>query len=61
MAEEWCRQQLANLHIKDRRLTALTEIRNHLSTLPPNEIIVTSNLLSINDLFDCVVEDKNET
>lgn len=56
MSEEWCREQLAKLQIKDRRLSTLTEIRDHLSTLPPNELAVTTNYLSVPEIFECVAE-----
>lgn len=60
MSEEWCRQQLMNLQIKDRRLDTLTEIRNHLTKLPADEVAsVSSNFLTLSDLFDCV-EDNNQ-
>lgn len=55
MSEEWCRQQLMNLQIKDRRLDTLTEIRNRLTNLPADEVAsVSSNFLTLPELFDCV-------
>lgn len=60
MSEEWCRQQLMNLQIKDRRLDTLNEIRNHLTKLPAEQVAsVSSNFLTISELFDCV-EDNQE-
>ncbi len=60
MSEEWCRQQLMNLQIKDRRLDTLNEIRNHLTNLPAAEVAtVSSNFLIPSNLFDCV-EDNQE-
>lgn len=58
--EDWCRERLANLQIKDRRLDTLTEIRNHLSNLPPNEVAVTTNFLTLPDIFDCVEDAGHE-
>lgn len=52
--ETWCRDRLANLQIKDRRLETLTEIRNHLSALPPGEVAHTTNFLTLPDIFACV-------
>ncbi|KAJ6636009.1 26S proteasome non-ATPase regulatory subunit 5 [Pseudolycoriella hygida] len=63
MSEEWCRQQLMNLQIKDRRLDTLNEIRNHLTKLPANEVAsVSSNFLTLPELLDCVEDnqEKNE-
>lgn len=55
MSEEWCRQQLMNLQIKDRRLDTLNEIRNRLTNLPADEVAsVSSNFLTLPELFDCV-------
>lgn len=60
MSEEWCRKQLMNLQIKDRRLDTLNEIRNHLTNLPADEVAsVSSNFLTLSELFDCV-EDNQE-
>lgn len=60
MSEEWCRQQLMNLQIKDRRMDTLNEIRNHLTKLPADEVAsVSSNFLTLSELFDCV-EDNQE-
>lgn len=60
MSEEWCRQQLMNLQIKDRRLDTLNEIRNRLTKLPADEVAsVSSNFLPLSELFDCV-EDNQE-
>lgn len=56
-AEDWCRERLANLQIKDRRLDTLTEIRDHLSSLPASEVAITSNFLTLPELFDCVEDD----
>lgn len=59
-AEEWFRQQLMNLQMKDRRLDTLNEIRNHLTKLPADEVAtVSSNFLTLSELFDCV-EDNQE-
>lgn len=55
--EDWCRECLAKLQIKDKRLDTLTEIRNHLSSLPASEVAMTSNFLTLPELFDCVEDD----
>lgn len=53
--DEWCRQQLANLQIADRRTDALAEIRNHLTTQPASS----SGWLSTGDIFNCIREENN--
>lgn len=59
MSEEWVRQQLMNLQIKDRRLDTLNEIRNHLTKLPADEVAsVSSNFLTLSELFDCVEQER---
>lgn len=50
--EEWCRQQLANLQIADRRLDTLAEIRNHLTVQPS-----ASDCLSLHEIFSCIEVD----
>lgn len=53
MSEEWCRQQLANLQIKDRRLDTLNEIRNQLNRLSADEVATTSNFLTVSEILAC--------
>lgn len=54
MSEEWCREQLAKLQIKERRLTTLNEIKNHLSSVGPNEINISAKFLTLLDsIEDC--------
>lgn len=54
MSEEWCVEQLAKLQIKERRLTTLNEIKSHLSSVPPNEINISSKFLTLLDsIEDC--------
>lgn len=52
--EEWCREKLANLQIKDLQMNTLNEIKEHLITLPAQEAIITSNFLKLPALFDCL-------
>lgn len=52
MSEEWCLEQLAKLQIKERRLSTLNEIKNHLSTIPPNEVNISSKFLTLLDSID---------
>lgn len=48
-AEEWCREQLANLKVADRQLSTLSDIRAHLAQQPES-----SNWLTLRDIFNCI-------
>lgn len=58
MSEEWCRRQLANLQIKDRRLDTLNEIRNYLNDLSADEVAEKSSFLTVSEILAC--DDDNE-
>lgn len=54
MSDEWCLEQLAKLQIDENRLTTLTEIRNHLSSITSNEVNISPKFLSLLDsIEDC--------
>lgn len=55
MSEEWIREQLENLKIKDLRTNALNEIKNQLVTNPEG-----SNLFLQSPLFELAKEDNEE-
>lgn len=52
MSEEWCIEQLAKLQIKERRLTTLNEIKEHLSSVSANEINISTKFLTLLDSID---------
>lgn len=52
--EEWCREKLANLQIKDLQKDTLTEIREHLTHLSSQQAVITSNFLKLPAIFDCL-------
>lgn len=52
MSEEWCLEQLAKLQIKERRLSTLNEIKEHLYSISPNEINISSKFLTLLDSID---------
>uniref|UniRef100_U5ETB0 26S proteasome non-ATPase regulatory subunit 5 n=1 Tax=Corethrella appendiculata TaxID=1370023 RepID=U5ETB0_9DIPT len=60
MSEEWCREQLENLQIKDLRTNTLNEIKNQLVKLPANENEITSKFIKSPILLDCL-EDSTTT
>lgn len=52
MSEEWCLEQLAKLQIKERRLSTLNEIKNHLNNIHSNEVNISSKFLTLLDSID---------
>lgn len=60
MSEEWCRQQLSNLQIKDRQLDTLNEIRNQLNNLAADEVAITSNFLSVPEILACADNENTQ-
>lgn len=52
--EDWCREKLENLQIKDKQKDTLTEIKQHLTELPSQQAIITSNFLQLPAIFDCL-------
>lgn len=52
--EDWCRQKLANLQIKDLQKDTLSEIKDHLTQLSSQQAIITSNFLKLPAIFDCL-------
>lgn len=53
MNEEWCREQLKNLQIRDLRTNTLTEIKNQLIS-HPNDQLHSTNFIQSQELLDCL-------
>lgn len=56
MDEQWCRQQLENLQIEEKRTEALTELKTRLKVLPDNENQILEEVATSTNLFDCFNE-----
>lgn len=54
MNEEWCREQLKNLQIRDLRTNTLTEIKNQLISHPNDEVVISTNFIQSQELLDCL-------
>lgn len=52
--EEWCAEKLSKLLQEDLRISTLSEIKDHLSSLPQAEAIRIANLLDLPLVFDCL-------
>lgn len=53
-ANEWCTDKLSKLLNEELRISTLSEIKEHFSTLSSNEATQTANLLELPLLFDCL-------
>lgn len=54
MSEDWCAEQFANLHIKERRLDTLNQIRSHLKNVVPDKAPNFPKFLTLLDsIEDC--------
>ncbi|KAF5284088.1 hypothetical protein FQA39_LY17137 [Lamprigera yunnana] len=53
-AREWCSNQISKLLEEDLRVPTLTEIKQHFSSVSPEEAKVTANNLQLTAIFDCL-------
>ncbi|XP_045470633.1 26S proteasome non-ATPase regulatory subunit 5-like [Harmonia axyridis] len=52
--EEWCADKASKLLKEELRTSVLNEIKDHLESLPSNEVKSTVNLLNLPLVFDCL-------
>ncbi|XP_044745627.1 26S proteasome non-ATPase regulatory subunit 5 [Coccinella septempunctata] len=58
--EEWCADKLSKLLKEELRISTLNEIKDHLESLPTNEVKPTVNLLELPLVFDCLNNTNTE-
>lgn len=56
MDEQWCRQQLENLQIQEKRTEALNELKTRLKVLSDNENQILEEVATSTNLFECFNE-----
>ncbi|KAJ8944688.1 hypothetical protein NQ318_015896 [Aromia moschata] len=58
--EDWCADKVSKLLQEDLRIPALNEIKEHLSTIPQNEVSSTIRNLDLPLVFDCLNDSNTE-
>ncbi|KAK4883481.1 hypothetical protein RN001_006800 [Aquatica leii] len=58
--EDWCSNQISKLLEEDLRVPTLNEIKDHFSSISPDEARVTANNLQLASIFDCLNDSNVE-